>query len=96
MLLMAQEGQSLRAMARTLRRAPSTISRERRRYSRPAGAMGTCGYDAKQAGQDVRGCRFQPRRLPKLEVDGVLFGMVKHFLREGWSPDQIAGAMNMM
>jgi IS30 family transposase len=26
----------------------------------------------------------------------VLFGVVEHFLREGWSPGQIAGAMKMM
>jgi IS30 family transposase len=38
----------------------------------------------------------KPRRLPKLAVDGVLFGVVEHFLKECWSPGQIAGAMNMM
>jgi IS30 family transposase len=27
---------------------------------------------------------------------GVLFGVVEHFLREGWSPGQIAGAMKMI
>jgi IS30 family transposase len=26
----------------------------------------------------------------------VLFGVVEHFLREGWSPGQIAGAMKML
>lgn len=30
-----------------------------------------------------------------LARDGVLFGVVEHFLREGWSPGQIAGAMQM-
>jgi IS30 family transposase len=34
--------------------------------------------------------------LPKLARDGVLFGVVEHFLREGWSPGQIAGAMKMI
>jgi IS30 family transposase len=96
MMLMAQEGQSLRAMARTLHRAPSTISREWRRHSPPADASGTRGYDAKRAGQDARRCRFKPRRSPKLAVEGVLFGVVEHFLREGWSPGQIAGAMKML
>ena len=95
-MVMAQEGQSLRAMARTLHRAPSTISREWRRHAAPTAAPGTRGYDAKRAGQEARRRRFQPRRSPKLAVDWVLFGVVEHFLREGWSPGQIAGAMNMM
>jgi IS30 family transposase len=96
MMLMAHEGQSLRAMARTLHRAPSTISREWRRHELSEDAAGTRGYDAKRAGQDARRCRFKPRRSPKLAVEGVLFGVVEHFLREGWSPGQIAGAMKMM
>jgi IS30 family transposase len=96
MMLMAHEGKSLRAMARTLHRAPSTISREWRRHSPLADASGTRGYDAKQAGQDARRCRFKPRRSPKLAVEGVLFGVVEQFLPEGWSPGQIAGAMKMM
>ena len=95
-MVMAQEGQSLRAMARTMHRAPSTISREWRRHSPPADALGTCGYDAKWAGHEARRRRFQPRRSPKLAVEGVLFGVVEHFLREGWSPGQIAGALKMM
>ncbi len=95
-MVMAQEGQSLRAMARTLHRAPSTISREWRRHAGPTAAPGRSGYDAKRAGHAARRRRCQPRRSPKLAVDGVLFGVVEHFLREGWSPGQIAGAMNMM
>ena len=95
-MVMAREGQSLRAMARTLHRAPSTISREWRRHAGPTAAPGSSGYDVKRAGQEARRCRFQPRRSPKLAVDGVLFGVVAHFLRKGWSPGQIAGAMNMM
>ena len=58
---------------------------------REAAAMTPSG-----AGQEARRRRFQPRRSPKLAMDGVLFGVVEHFLREGWSPGQIAGAMNMM
>lgn len=95
-MLMANEGKSLRAMARTLRRAPSTISREWRRHIPPAGAPGRSGYDAKLAGQEARRCRFKPRRSSKLAVDGVLFGVVEHLLQEGWSPGQIAGTMKMM
>ena len=95
-MVMAQEGQSLRAMARALHRAPPTISREWRRHASPAEASGSRGYDAKRAGHEARRRRFQRRRLPKLAVDGVLFGVVEHFLREGWSPGQIAGALKMM
>lgn len=95
-MLMANEGKSLRAMARTLRRAPSTISREWRRHIPPADAPGRSGYDAKLAGQEARRCRFKPWRSSKLAVDGVLFGVVEHLLQEGWSPGQIAGTMKMM
>jgi IS30 family transposase len=96
MMVMAQEGQRLRAMARTRHRSPATISREWRRRSPPADAPGSSGYDAQRAGQEARRCRFKRRRSPKLAVDGVLFGVVAHFLREGWSPGQLAGAMKMM
>ena len=37
---MVNEGKSLRAMARTLHRSPSTISREWRRYTPPADVPG--------------------------------------------------------
>ena len=95
-MVMANEGKSLRAMARSLHRAPSTISREWRRHTPPADASGRSGYDAKLAGLEARRYRFQPRRLPKLAVDGVQLGDITHFLREGWSPGQIIGALNMM
>ena len=71
MMLMAHEGQSLRALARTLHRAPSTISREWRRHSPPADAPGTRGYDAKRAGQEARRCRFQPRTLTQRPLSGA-------------------------
>ena len=95
-MLMAQEGKSLRAMARTLHRSPSTISREWRRQETAADAAGPRGYDAKKAGQEARRRRFKPRRVGKLAVDSVLFGVVQHFLQEGWSPGQIAGTLKLM
>jgi hypothetical protein len=49
--VMAEEGQRLRAMARLLRRAPSTTSREWRRHAVTEEAADTRGYDAKRAGQ---------------------------------------------
>ena len=95
-MVMAQEEKSLRAMARILPRAPSTISREWRRHEVPDDALGTRGYDAKRAGQEARRQRFKPRRARKLAVDTVMFGVVERVLREGWSPGQIAGTLNMM
>ena len=94
--VMAQEGQRLRAMARTLHRAPSTISREWRRHAGPTAAPGSSGYDAQRAGQEARRCRCQPRRSPKLAVAGVLLGVVAPFLKEGGSPGQSAGALNRL
>ena len=43
-MVMAQEGQSLRAIARTLHRAPSTISREWRRHAGPTAQTGVKVY----------------------------------------------------
>ena len=96
MMVMAQEGQRLRAMARTLHRAPATISREWCRHAGPTAAPGSRGYDAQRAGQAARRCRCQPRRSPQRAVAGVLLGVVAHFLKEGWSPGQSTGALNRM
>jgi len=91
MLLMRGEGCSLRAMARKLHRAPSTLSRE---LARNTGEAGT--YDAPQAGIRARGLRFKPRRNPKRAPHRVLFGVVEHYLREGGSPEQIAGTLKRL
>ena len=87
-MLMRGEGCSLRAMARRLHRAPSTISRELARNSGDTGA-----YDARQALARARALRRKPRRALKLAPHTVLFGVVEHYLREGWSPEQIAGTL---
>lgn len=47
-ILMAQEGKSLGAVARTLHRSPPTISREWRRQETAADAAGPRGYDARR------------------------------------------------
>ena len=87
-MLMRREGSSLRAIASALHRAPSSISRELKRH-------GTAGhaYDARVAGDRARAIRQHRRRSPKLAADTVLFGVVAHFLREGWYPEQIAGTL---
>jgi IS30 family transposase len=88
---MNREGSSLRAMSRALKRSPSTISREIDRHR-----LNGHAYDATQAGDRARARRFQRRKTPKLWQETVLFGVVEHFLREGWSPEQIAGTMKCL
>ena len=90
-----------RHMARVLRRAPSTITRELARFAtwpdRPASMTGApAGYDARAAGLRAQHERFKRRRQSKLGTDTVLFGVVQHFLAQGWSPSQIAGALRPM
>ena len=77
------EGLSLRAMARQLGRAASTISRELRRNARPKG-----GYLPAHA----EGCYLERRQRPALvERDAKLGRFVRERLVEGWTPEQIAG-----
>jgi transposase, IS30 family len=90
-MLMDREGSSIRAMARTVGRSPSTISREIARH-RVTGQA----YDAARAGSRARASRVQCRKSRKLGQETMLFGVVEHFLREGWSPEQIAGTMKAL
>src|ERR687889_2846796 len=77
------EGLSLRAIARALGRAASTISRELRRNALPRG-----GYLPVPA----EGCyRERRQRQAVLERDERLGRFVRERLLEGWTPEQIAG-----
>jgi transposase, IS30 family len=77
------EGLSLRAIARALGRAASTVSRERRRNALPKG-----GYLPVHA----EGCYRERRQRPAvLERDAKLARFVRERLLEGWTPEQIAG-----
>jgi IS30 family transposase len=77
------EGVSLRAIARQLGRAASTIGRELRRNALPKG-----GYLPVQA----EGCYLERRQRPALvERDAELGRFVRERLVEGWTPEQIAG-----
>ena len=87
-MLMMREGATVRSVARTLCRAPSTISRELKRNC-PDGRI----YEAAASGDRAREKRYERRRWPKLGPHTVLFGVVEYFLRERWSPEQIAGAL---
>ena len=92
---------SARQIALTLRRAPSTITWELARFvawpDRPAQtANAPAVYDARVAGSRARRERFKCRKRSKLATDTLLFGVVQHFLAQGWSPSQIAGTLKLM
>ena len=71
-------------IAQLLKRSPSTISRELKRNTQ----------DGCYASQVATTCARQRRKLgrpaKKLHTEGILFGVVHHFLSERWSPEQIA------
>src|SRR3954452_19174882 len=77
------EGLSLRATARAVGRAASTVSRELRRNALPKG-----GYLPVHA----EGCYLERRQRPAvLERDERLGRLLRERLLEGWTPEQIAG-----
>jgi transposase, IS30 family len=79
------EGLSLRAIARALGRAASTVSRELRRNTLPRG-----GYLPVHA----EGCYLERRQRPAvLERDAKLARFVRERLLEGWTPERIAGRL---
>lgn len=77
-------GQSLRAIAQQIGRAPSTVSREVRRNG------GSCHYraHAAEASAKQRACR--PKTC-KLALNPTLCRQVAFKLKMRWSPEQIAG-----
>jgi transposase, IS30 family len=83
---------SVRAIARTLNRAPSTISRELKR-------MGPYWQQYNPAHSLFRALsrRMESRKgTRKLSLGSPLFEHVASQLREGWSPLQIAGRLRRM
>jgi IS30 family transposase len=79
-----QQNYSIRAIARVLQRPASTISRELRRN----GPIDNYGSVEAQAACLRRRRQSRPRQ--KLHAEGLLFGVVQHFLKQRWSPEQIA------
>ena len=77
-------GQSLRVIAASLGRAPSTISREINRNG------GRRDYRANEADQAAWGRAHRPKRC-KLAENRALARIVARKLRKLWSPEQIAG-----
>ncbi|HMS85171.1 MAG TPA: IS30 family transposase [Nitrospira sp.] len=81
------QGRSLRSLARTLGRAPSTLSREWARNTTRGHS-----YRAGTAQAHAAARARQPRRLRKLE-DPWLWAYVQTHLKAGCSPEQIAGRL---
>jgi IS30 family transposase len=80
-----EAGQSIRKIAAALDREPSTISRELKRNSGRH-----VGYRPAYAQQQTRARRWSGSRL---ERDDELRDLVLERLKNGWSPEQVAGRL---
>jgi transposase, IS30 family len=88
---MKQQGSSVRAMARTLGRSASTVSRELARNT-----CSTVGY-ASAAAQAISTSRREAARpCPKLHPQSVSWRVVLTLLEWRWSPQQISGTLKRM
>lgn len=85
---MKLQGASMQAIARSLGRPPSTVSRELRRN-----AMDDGSYDARQAQSCHAARRRAARPAAKLDTRSVLWGAVVTMLSWKWSPQQIAATL---
>lgn len=82
-MVQVDQGRTLRAVARSLDRSPSTLSRELNRNQSKK------RYKAVAAQQSA----VKRRRKPafKLFSNKPLWELVQHLIRDGWSPQQISG-----
>ena len=81
------KGRSVRQIAAGLDRSPSTVARElKRNMSR------TRGYQPVYADQQARARRWRGSRL---ERDDALRAKVLAGLKQGWSPEQVAGRLKL-
>jgi IS30 family transposase len=85
---MQQQGWSVRAMARTLRRSASTVSRELTRNT-----LGDMPYASHTAQVAAGSRRSAARPAAKLDVHSIAWGVVMTMLDWKWSPQQIAGTL---
>jgi len=88
---MKQQGSSVRAMARTLGRSASTVSRELTRNT--CSAVGYASAPA-QSLSTIR--REVARPCPKLHPQSVSWRVVLTLLEWKWSPQQISGTLKRM
>lgn len=83
-MAMKKQRYSIRAIARELRRAPSTISRELRRNERPSGR-----YNPGVAHSYAVARRRRSRRNSHFSADDWV--LVEHLVGLDWSPEQVSG-----
>jgi transposase, IS30 family len=103
--LSLEQGHTIRAIARSVQRSPSSISREvnRNGWSNPAckpkgpGRPALAGgYRAPAAQERADALTALARRPAKLALDGPLWPHVNRLLRKRHSPEQIAGILRRM
>jgi IS30 family transposase len=85
---LAEAGNSVRAIASRLRRAPSTVSRELRRNQDPR----TATYIPERAHQLAWQRQRRPKRS-KIGSDPELAAAAQGMLDEGYSPEQVSGRL---
>ncbi len=88
------DGKSRRAIGAILGRSAATISRELRRHSVPTKAW-EGGYSAPRA-QALSERRRQRGRPHKLTACPELRALVRAYLLQGWSPEQISGRLRRL
>ena len=81
------EGRSIRQIAAGLDRSPSTVARELKRNGSRTG-----GYKPVFADQQARARRWRGSRM---ERDDALRQWVLSLLAQGWSPEQVAGRLQL-
>ena len=90
-------GQSMRAIARALDRAPSTVQREILRNRPPLwrqeDPIRLRTYDPTRAAGRARRLRHVPRVKRLLPPESPLWREIRWFMELGWSPEQIAGRL---
>ena len=92
------------AIANGLNRPASTLSRELKRngWIRPKTRGGpgrppmAGGYRAEGAHKRARACTLVPRVVRRLRPGSALWAQVIHYLKAGYSPEQIAGILARM
>jgi transposase, IS30 family len=85
---MRQQGRGVRAMALTLGRSPSTITRELERNT-----LAGLPYGSHTAQAACEGRRVAARAVGKLDFSGVGWATVRTLLDWKWSPQQIAATL---
>ena len=85
-----EKGYGVRAAARALGRAPSSVSRELKRNSSKAGNRGKNSYHHWRANA-LTVARRRQKRSPALPVGSEIRAYVEEKLSLFWSPEQIAG-----